>query len=205
MNDLLKHEIECWSRGYAFVAGVDEAGRGPLAGPVVAAAVIFSNKDYEIRGIKDSKLLSLRQRDQVAEQIKKNALAIGIGISDHEEIDRINILQASLSAMQKAVHDLKIEPDHILIDGRDSFSTQIPCLALIKGDLYSRVIAAASIIAKVERDRIMIEYDRQYPGYGFCRHKGYPTQHHVEAIRKYGFCPIHRRSFRIKEFDEIQS
>lgn len=205
MIDLLQYEIEFWSKGCSFVAGVDEAGRGPLAGPVVAAAVVFPKNDFEIRGIKDSKLLSFKVREEIAANIRKSALSVGIGKSDHEEIDQVNILQASLNAMQRAVQNLNITPHQILVDGRDVFETRIPCRACVKGDLHSRVIAAASIIAKVERDRIMLEYDRTFPIYGFSKHKGYPTRYHINAIREHGLSSIHRKSFKVKELEQIQS
>ncbi|MDZ7722364.1 MAG: ribonuclease HII [candidate division KSB1 bacterium] len=204
LTDLLEFETEFWAKGHAYIAGVDEAGRGPLAGPVVASAVIFSRHDFENPGIKDSKLLSIKKRTQIAEYIRERALCVGIGICEHDEIDRLNILKASLLAMQRAVNALSVIPDQILVDGRNVLDTTIPCEALIKGDLKSRVIAAASVIAKVERDCMMIEYDRQYPEYGFARHKGYPTKHHVEAIEQHGLSPIHRRSFRVKALDGIE-
>lgn len=202
-HHLLKQEVEFWKKGFSYVAGVDEAGRGPLAGPVVAAAVMFNKNDCYIRGIKDSKLLSAKRREEIAESIHQNAISIGIGICEPSEIDQINILQASLLAMRKAIQTLNPLPDQIIVDGRHTPATKIPCMPLIKGDFYSRVVAAASIIAKVERDQMMVKYDKIYPLYGFAQHKGYPTQKHINAIENHGLLPIHRRSFKIKQLAGI--
>ncbi|MBN1893019.1 ribonuclease HII [bacterium] len=190
----LRFERACWSEGKRIVAGVDEAGRGPLAGPVVAAAVIMP-RTAMIRGIQDSKLLSVRRREVLFQQIQKEAQAIGIGIVSEKEIDRINILQASLKAMAIAVGRLDVQPDQVLVDGL--FVPEIPCgaRAIVRGDRSCYSIATASIVAKVTRDRIMVEYDRLYPQYGFARHKGYPTFQHRMAIRLYGPCEIHRKTF----------
>ncbi len=179
---------------YALLAGVDEVGRGPLAGPVVAAAVIIDwNKPVD--GITDSKKLSEKKRECLAEQIKENALAWSLGRADADEIDQINILQASLLAMQRAVEALAIRPECVAVDGQ--FSPVLTCetVAIVKGDALVPAIGAASIIAKVARDREMIELDKAYPGYGFSSHKGYPTRQHLQSLSKLGVCDIHRRSF----------
>lgn len=178
------------------VAGVDEAGRGPIAGPVVAAAVIF-DKETIIEEIDDSKRLSPRKREFLFKEIEDKAIAIGTGIIDSREIDSTNILHASLKAMSIAVDSLGLEPDIILIDGIFKIPAPVNQHTVRKGDTVSQSIAAASIVAKVTRDRIMEEFHIQYPQYGFDRHKGYPTIHHIEALRLYGCCPIHRRSFGI--------
>ena len=176
------------------VAGVDEAGRGPLAGPVIAAAVILDERD-RIAGLADSKTLSERRREQLAECIREQALACSIGRAGHEEIDRLNILNATLLAMQRAIRGLSIKPDRVLVDGNRCPDTEYPARAIIQGDGAEACISAASIVAKVCRDREMRELDRQYPGYGFARHKGYPTRQHILALSANGPCPIHRRSF----------
>ena len=176
------------------MAGVDEAGRGPLAGPVVAAAVILDQADM-IAGLADSKALSACRRDQLAALIREKALAWSIGRADHREIDRLNILNASLLAMQRAIRGLRIRPDRVLVDGNRCPVTEYPVSAVIKGDRTEACISAASILAKVCRDREMEQMDQQYPGYGFARHKGYPTRQHILALSENGPCPIHRRSF----------
>ena len=180
--------------GLQRVAGVDEAGRGPLAGPVVAAAVILDQADM-IAGLADSKALSARRREQLAALIREKALAWSIGRADHREIDRLNILNASLLAMQRAILGLSVRPDRVLVDGNRCPDTDYPARAVIKGDRTEVCISAASILAKVCRDREMEEMDRKYPGYGFARHKGYPTRQHIRALSEIGLCPIHRRSF----------
>ena len=179
---------------YGPVCGIDEAGRGPLAGPVLAAAVILT-PDRIPEGLNDSKALSSKQRERLLNMIEKNA-QIGIGIAEPEEIDRINILGASLIAMRRAVLALPELPEMALIDGNKQ--PDLPCKAqtIIKGDSRSLSIAAASIIAKVTRDRLMIETDTRYPGYGLAGHKGYPTKAHIEAVNSLGASPIHRRSFK---------
>lgn len=184
--NLVYHEI--------WLAGVDEVGRGPLAGPVVAAAVIL-DPERPIAGLADSKKLSEKRREQLFEQIQQNALAWAIGRAEVEEIDQINILQASLLAMQRAVAQIEPLPRHALIDGNKC--PQLPCTAeaIIKGDIKVPAISAASILAKVVRDREMMEMDRLYPGYGFSGHKGYPSAQHLAALRLLGVSPIHRRSF----------
>lgn len=180
---------------YGPVCGIDEAGRGPLAGPVVAAAVILTPARIP-EGLNDSKALSPKQRELLLNAIEKNAL-IGIGISEPEEIDRLNILHASLAAMRRAVLALPRLPDMALIDG-NKLPPDMPCKAqtIVKGDSRSLSIAAASIVAKVTRDRLMIESEARYPGYGLAGHKGYPTKAHIEAVQRLGPSPIHRFSFK---------
>lgn len=178
----------------AYICGIDEAGRGPLAGPVVAGAVILP-KDCEILYLNDSKKLSAAKRELLYEQIMAQAVAAGVGIVDNERIDEINILQATYEAMRQAIQNLGIMPDILLNDAVRIPGVKIRQVPIIKGDAKSVSIAAASIIAKVTRDRIMISYDGQYPGYGFSAHKGYGAAAHVEAIRRLGPTPIHRRSF----------
>ncbi len=176
------------------ICGVDEVGRGPLAGPVVAAAVILHPLRL-IEGLADSKKLSERRREQLYDVICESALAWSVGRADVEEIDRINILQASLLAMQRAVAGLQPAPQHALVDGNKA--PELPCTAeaIIQGDVTEPCISAASIIAKVTRDREMVELDGRYPGYGFARHKGYPTKMHQQALQTLGVTPIHRRSY----------
>ena len=176
------------------IAGVDEVGRGPLAGPVVAAAVIL-DPQRPIEGLTDSKRLTARRREQLALQIHAQALACALGRAEVEEIDRLNILQASLLAMSRAVAGLRIQPDHVQVDGNRRPQLRCSVETIIKGDLYVPVISAASIVAKVARDREMIELDRRYPDYGFARHKGYPTREHLEALHRHGVLAEHRRSF----------
>lgn len=178
----------------ALVAGVDEVGRGPLAGPVVAAAVIL-DPQRPIEGLADSKKLSERKREQLAEVIKERALAWALGRAEVEEIDRINILQATLLAMQRAVAGLTRQPDHVLVDGNRCPSLPCSCEYVIKGDSNVAAISAASILAKVSRDHEMMELDRHYPGYNLAKHKGYPCKAHIEALARLGVSPIHRRSF----------
>jgi ribonuclease HII len=189
-----------YQRGYRLIAGVDEAGRGPLAGPVVAAAVIFP-PDYLNDQINDSKQLSAKKRENLYEVIKNEALSVGIGVIDVDVIDQINILQASILSMREAVLELKPQPDFLLIDGLNKIQLPLAQKPLIKGDTLSVSIAAASIIAKVSRDRIMEMYHRQFPQYNFLRNKGYGTKDHREAIKEFGMCKIHRRSFHLKNFD----
>lgn len=188
-------EKKQYKEGYCYIAGVDEAGRGPLAGPVVSAAVILP-ESFDVPGVTDSKKIPPKKRAVLYKEIYKNAVSIGIGIVEHVEIDRINILQASLHSMLIAVDNLKKVPDYLLIDGKFPIKSKIPQSTIIKGDSLSISIAAASIIAKVTRDTIMEQYDLEYPQYGFAKHKGYPTKAHREAILKYGACFIHRRSFK---------
>lgn len=180
--------------GYQLVAGIDEAGRGPLAGPVVAAAVIL-HPDYPVDGVNDSKKLSERQREQLFGQITNKAVAIGIGSVSADIIDRINILQATRLAMLEAIQQLSPCPDALLIDGITTIDSPLYQQTIKQGDSRSASIAAASIIAKVTRDRLMLEYDREFPQYGFARHKGYGSTAHLAALRQHGPCPIHRTSF----------
>jgi len=201
--DLLHYERLLWRRGYIQIAGVDEAGRGPLAGPVVAAAVIFPRGQTALPGIDDSKRLTARQREAAVALIHTHALAVGVGMVSEQVIDRINILQATYRAMLEAVRRLNLTPDHLLIDGRGSPETFIPTTTLIKGDRLSLSVAAASIIAKVTRDQRMVEYHDLYPQYRFDKHKGYPTAEHLRAIRRWGWCPIHRRSFHPKQLQDL--
>jgi ribonuclease HII len=191
---LLRFEEDYWARGIVRIAGVDEAGRGPLAGPVVAAAVIFP-RGIVIPGVNDSKKLTEKKRELLFGPIHEQALAVGVGVVDHEEIDRINILQASMLAMRKAIAQLSVEPEQLLVDGNFFRHTQYSVLNIVKGDARSHSIAAASIVAKVTRDRMMMELDALYPEYLFAQHKGYGTRAHIAAIAKYGYCPIHRRTF----------
>lgn len=190
----LHFEQALWHAGRQRVAGVDEAGRGPLAGPVVAAAVIFP-VGCRIAGVDDSKKLTSARRDELLPAIQEHAIAIGVGIIPQEVIDRVNILQATYMAMHAAVSDLSVSPDHLLIDGNMFLGNGIPFTTLVGGDALSHAIAGASIVAKVVRDRIMIAQDSVYPGYGFARNKGYGTAEHRAAITKLGLCPLHRRSF----------
>jgi ribonuclease HII len=189
-----------YQKGYKFIAGIDEAGRGPLAGPVVAAAVIFP-PCYQNSQINDSKKIPARKREELYEVINQDAIAVGVGIAEADTIDRINILQASLLSMREAVLELSFPPDFLLIDGLHKIPMQTPQAPLVKGDTLSVSIAAASIIAKVSRDRIMEMYHRQFPQYNFLRNKGYGTKEHREAILKFGMCKIHRRSFHLKNLD----
>lgn len=192
---MMAFEKQAMLSGYKVIAGVDEAGRGPLAGPVVSAAVVLP-PNFDVPGINDSKTLSEKKREALFPVIQNQAIAFGIGMADHEEIDRINILQASLLSMKRAVEDLGLTPDYLLIDGKFSIDSNIDQRPVIKGDALSLSIAAASILAKVTRDRIMTDLDLQYPEYGFKHHKGYPTKAHKQAILTYGPCPIHRKSFK---------
>lgn len=182
-------------RGFTAVCGVDEAGRGPLAGPVCAAAVILRDGEI-IEGVNDSKKLSEKKREQLFDLIKDKALAYGIAFASVEEIEQYNILEATFLAMNRAVAQLDPVADYALIDGnRIPKGIPIPCETVVKGDSKSASIAAASILAKVTRDRLMLEYDEKYPQYGFAGHKGYGTKQHIEAVKRYGLCEIHRPSF----------
>ncbi len=200
--DWLHYERELWQSGHSRIAGIDEAGRGPLAGPVVAAAVIFEPEIPLIRGINDSKKLTAARREALYGQIVASALAVGVGVATREEIDRINILMASSLAMQRAVGMLIPPADFLLVDGRSLPACSEPARPLIHGDSLSMSIAAASIIAKVTRDRIMEGLHNVWPEYGFAGHKGYPTREHIEAIRRHGLSPVHRRSFHPKALME---
>ena len=180
--------------GYGYVCGIDEVGRGPLAGPVVAGAVILP-KDCRILYINDSKKLSAKKREELFDEIQKQAVAIGIGLVPHDRIDDINILQATYEAMRMAIANLKVKPGVLLNDAVTIPGVDIPQVPIIKGDAKSISIGAASIMAKVYRDRMMIEYDKMYPGYGFASNKGYGSKEHMEALQKIGPSPIHRQSF----------
>lgn len=191
----LEYENEAYSKGYNCVCGVDEAGRGPLAGPVFAAAVILP-KGYVIEGVNDSKKLSEKKREELFEKIKSEALCYSVASVDEKIIDEINILNATFLAMEKAVEGLKIHPDFVMIDGnRAPKSLDIHCQTVVKGDAKSASIAAASILAKVSRDRYMLEMAEKYPEYCFEKHKGYGTKLHYEMLDKYGVSEIHRKSF----------
>jgi len=190
----LHFEQQAQARGYRAIAGIDEAGRGPLAGPVVAAAVILP-ASFELPGLTDSKQLSATARERLYPLICAQALAVGIGVARAEEIDRVNILQATLRSMQRAVGRLVIPADFLLIDGNVPLPVPLPQQTLVKGDSRSLSIAAASVVAKVVRDRIMTSYDRLFPGYGFAGHKGYGSDAHRRAIAHLGPSPCHRRTF----------
>ncbi|MCX6890609.1 MAG: ribonuclease HII [Verrucomicrobiota bacterium] len=198
----LDHERALWRQGLTLVAGVDEAGRGPLAGPVVAAAVVFpcgwleAGLDSRLRGLNDSKQLTEAQREEYYAILTAHPeIRYAIADADAGLIDRINILQATHRAMNAALEQLRPPPQHVLVDGSPVKSMRLPNTPLVKGDARSYSIAAASVLAKVTRDRLMREFDRLYPGYGFAEHKGYGTPQHLAAIRRHGPCPIHRRSF----------
>lgn len=194
-SDLWAFEKNAATRGYARIAGLDEAGRGPLAGPVVAAAVVLG-PSFPADGVFDSKQLSEKKREALYAHIHANAVSIGIGVVDAGEIDRINILNASLLAMSQAVQQLNPSPDFLLVDGTFPVPVNLPQKPIVKGDARSVSIAAASIVAKVTRDGIMRKYDEDYPGFGFAQNKGYPTRAHREALKKYGYCPIHRQTYK---------
>jgi ribonuclease HII len=183
-----------WSAGLVHVAGVDEVGMGPLAGPVVAAAVVFAS-GCVIDGIADSKTMVRRAREEMAAVIRERAIGVGLGVVEPEEIDRLNIYQAGLQAMRLAIAALPSTPDHVLIDGRRIPELVIPQTRYSKGDVFVFSIAAASIVAKVHRDALMHAYDATYPEYGFRHHVGYATREHLAALKEHGPCPLHRRSF----------
>ena len=187
-------EKDKYARGYTAVCGCDEAGRGPLCGPVVAAAVILPC-DIEIEGLNDSKKLTEKKREKLFDVIKEKAIAYGIAEASPAEIDEINILNASMLAMRRAVAALSVKADFALIDGNCSRGFEIDTECVVKGDAKSASIAAASILAKVTRDRICLEQDKEYPEYGIAKHKGYPTKDHMDAVRRLGPSPIHRISF----------
>lgn len=192
--DWFLYENQCAEQGYSSICGVDEAGRGPLAGPVCAAAVILKPNDI-IEGVNDSKKLSEKKREALYDVIKARAVAYSIAFASVEEIEELNILNATMLAMKRAVEGLQKAADYAIIDGNKTPDLSIPCSAIVKGDANSMSIAAASILAKVTRDRLMLEYDKEYPQYMFAKHKGYGTKAHTQAIREYGPCPIHRMSF----------
>lgn len=189
-----KYERDLNNKGINLIAGVDEVGRGPLIGPVVAAAVILP-KNYKLEGLTDSKKLSEKKREYFYEIIKKDALAIGIGIIDEKRIDEINIYEATKEAMYEAINNLEIKPEHILIDAMP-LNLDIPTTSIIKGDLLSITISAASVIAKVTRDHMLYEMDKEYPMYDLKNNKGYGTKKHLEAIKQYGITKYHRLSYK---------
>ncbi|MBQ9429435.1 MAG: ribonuclease HII [Clostridia bacterium] len=188
------YERTALSSGYKMICGVDEAGRGPLAGPVVAAACILP-LDCEIDGLNDSKKLTEKKRDELFDIIRERAVAYSIGMADNLEIDRLNILNATMLAMARAILGLNVPADFALVDGNCIRNFPIPAMTVVKGDAKSPSIAAASILAKVTRDRLCLEMDKQYPEYNFKKHKGYPTKEHRDLVRALGPCPLHRMSF----------
>ncbi|HOP65752.1 MAG TPA: ribonuclease HII [Bacilli bacterium] len=192
--DNQKYEKELYQKGITLIAGVDEVGRGPLVGPVVACAIILP-KDYCLEGLTDSKKLSEKKRNIFYEQLKKDALSIGIGIIDAKKIDKVNIYEASKLAMKKALANLSIKPEHVLIDAM-KLDVDISSTSIIKGDMLSISISAASVVAKVTRDAMMYELDKKYPLYGFGRHKGYPTKEHIENVKKYGVLSNYRFTYK---------
>ena len=194
MTDMYRYENELKDKGYKLVCGTDEAGAGPLAGPVFAAAVILKN-DFKIDGLNDSKKLSEKKREYLYDIIKENALSYNIASVSETEIDEINILNARMEAMRRAVNGLSIKPDFLLIDGNRNPDALKDSLCIVGGDAASASVAAASILAKVSRDRLMKELDNAYPGYGFAKHKGYGTKEHIEALKRLGPCKIHRLTF----------
>ncbi len=194
-KNMLSYEQELYKKGIKLIAGTDEVGRGPLVGPVVAAAVILP-ENYFLEGIDDSKKLTEKKREKYFDIINKDAIAVGIGIVDAKTIDEINILEASRLAMKKAIEDLKVKPEHILSDAMKLDNQNIPYTDIIHGDALSESIAAASVIAKVTRDRMMYELDKEHPEYGFAKHKGYPTKLHLENIKKYGVLDNYRFSYK---------
>ncbi len=193
IESLKKYENEYWQK-YDYVGGIDEVGRGPLAGPVVTACVVLP-KDCDILYINDSKKLSASKREELYEVIMEKALSVSLGVIDEKRIDEINILQATYEAMRQAISEAKVQPDIMLNDAVTIPEVSIPQVPIIKGDAKSITIGAASIIAKVTRDRMMVEYDNIYPEYHFASNKGYGSAEHIAALKKYGPCPIHRRSF----------
>ena len=203
MSEITMWEIEdaCRAEGFTVICGVDEAGRGPLAGPVCAAAVILQDH-HQIPGLNDSKKLTDKKRRELFPLIKEQAIAYGIGLASHQEIDEINILQATYLAMERALAQLSVKPDLALIDGNRAKDFGLPVRTVVKGDSLSASIAAASILAKVTRDDLMVEMAAEYPGYGFEIHKGYGTKAHYEALRNQGASPIHRMSFLKKFYGE---
>ena len=194
LESMKSFERSLWEAGNKYIAGIDEVGRGPLAGPVVTAAVILP-EDFDVLVVDDSKKLSPKKREELYELILEKAIAVSIGRREPEDIDRINILEATKEAMEDAVLGLSVQPDHLLIDAVKLSGLKIPQTSIIKGDARSVSIAAASIIAKVTRDREMVEMDEKYPGYSFASNKGYGTKAHYEGLTKLGPCPIHRKSF----------
>lgn len=206
-EDLLSYEKKLYKEGYSLIAGTDEAGRGPLVGPVVAAAVILP-KNYSLEGLNDSKQLSAKKRDKFYANLMEEAIAIGVGIVDNKKIDEINILEASRLAMNIALDNLQIKPDYVLTDAM-KLNRDVPVLPIIHGDALSLSIAAASVIAKVTRDRIMDELAQKHPQYEFEKHKGYPTKKHLELIKKYGIIDEYRLTYKpvkdvLKEQEDVK-
>lgn len=195
MIDLYQYERELWNNNINYIGGVDEVGRGPLIGPVVTACVILP-KDFYLEGLTDSKKLSEKKRDIFYDYIMDHALAVSVGMMDEKVIDKVNIYEATKLAMYQAIENCKIKPEHVLIDAMKLEKLEIPSTSIIKGDAKSISIAAASVIAKVTRDRMMIELDEKYPMYGFKKHKGYPTKKHIEAILKYGLIDGYRKTYK---------
>ena len=193
--DLLKYEKELYDKGINLIAGVDEAGRGPLVGPVVAGAVILP-KNYELEGLIDSKQLTEKKREKFYDIIMKDAISVGVGVVDAKKIDEINILEASRLAMKIAISKLEVQPEYILSDAMKLDCVGIPYKDIIHGDALSLSIAAGSVIAKVTRDRMMYELDKEYPQYGFAKHKGYPTKLHLENLKKYGVLDFYRFTYK---------
>ena len=194
MDDLLKYEKDLYEQGITLIAGVDEVGRGPLVGPVVVAAVILP-VNYKLEGLTDSKKLSIKKREYFYDIIMKDAIAVSIALESEKVIDEINIYEATKRAMKKAINGLNIKPEHVLIDAM-KLDIDIPSTSIIKGDLKSMTISAASVIAKVTRDRMMIELDKKYPEYNFKKNMGYGTKEHLNAIEEYGIIPEHRKTFK---------
>ena len=193
--DLYQYEKELWKNGINLIAGMDEVGRGPLIGPVVTACVILP-KDFVLEGLTDSKKLSEKKREEFYDYIMEHAISVGIGMMDEKVIDEVNIYEATKLAMYQAVEKSKVKPEHVLIDAMILDKLEMPSTSIIKGDAKSISIAAASVIAKVTRDRMMIELDKKYPIYGFKSHKGYPTKKHIEAIKEYGLINGYRKTFK---------
>lgn len=196
LNELKKIENEIYEKEHVeYICGIDEAGRGPLAGPVVVASVIMKPDSF-IEGVNDSKKVTEKKREKLYEQIIEEAVSYSVGIIDQNEIDEINILNATKKGLTESIKGLKVKPERIIVDALDKIDTcGIPYMPIVKGDAKCYSIAAASIIAKVTRDRIMRQWDEVYPMYGFAKHKGYGTAAHIAAIKEYGLCPLHRRSF----------
>lgn len=196
LERLLTRERELWASGIERIAGVDEAGVGPLAGPLVAAAVVFP-PGVGLRGVDDSKKLKPEVRDRLAVEIRAAAVSFAVAVIEPDEIDRLNVYWATLAAMGRALDALSVTPQHVLVDARRIPGCDLPQEPIIKGDAHCHAIAAASILAKTARDLLMLRYEDEYPGYGFAAHKGYGTETHRDAIRRLGPCPIHRRSFTL--------
>lgn len=193
--DLYQYENELYDKGINYIAGVDEVGRGPLIGPVVTACVILP-RDFKCDGLTDSKKLTEKKREEYFDYIMEHALSVSVGMMSEKVIDEVNIYEATKLAMYEAINNSKIKPEHVLVDAMKLENLDMPSTSIIKGDAKSISIAAASVIAKVTRDRMMLELDSEYPMYGFKKHKGYPTKQHIEAIEKYGILDNHRKTFK---------